>query len=466
MLRSSLYKKFSVDKSDFSAQIYKKQRNLVVKLNRKNKKKYFEQINTLSTLNTSLWKLTKPFFSDKSTNSNERITLAENGNIISDSSLLTNIFNKYFINVALPSSMADHIKWSFSPCTSDPVESAIKKYVDHPSIRNIKNKFKMNAHNFKFHCISPDDITKIIGSVNEKKKTSGEIPTFMLTSYLIYFRDSLTDCINNSILDGTFPSFLKMADVLPCLKKNDPTDKANYRPISILPALSKVFEMIVYEQILLFMEPKFDKLLCDFRRGYSTQHTLIFLLNKWHECINNGGIVGILLMDLSKAYDFIPHDLLIAKLEAYGFSKESLKFLISYISGHTELCNFADDNTLYACDYSLEKVIFRLQKEATNTIAWFKFNSMVANPDKFQLLLVGLKNTKNQYLKISNITVFASDRVKLLGVTVDKNLNFGKHIKYLFSKANGSATLRCPRQQLASEHSVSGDSSSLPNKDR
>jgi ribonucleases P/MRP protein subunit RPP40 len=221
--------------------------------------------------------------------------------------------------------------------------------------------------------------------------------------------------------------------------------------------------------------------LCGFRRGYSTQHTLIFLLNKWHECINNGGIVGTLLMDLSKAYDFIPHDLLIAKLEAYGFSKESLKFLISYISGRkqrvrigssvsnwvdilsgvpqgsilgpilfnifindifffikdTELCNFADDNTLYACDYSLEKVIFRLQKEATNTIAWFKFNSMVANPDKFQLLLVGLKNTKNQYLKIGNITVFASDRVKLLGVTIDKNLNFGEHIKYLCSKANG-----------------------------
>ncbi|XP_047137455.1 uncharacterized protein LOC124813957 [Hydra vulgaris] len=110
--------------------------------------------------------------------------------------------------------------------------------------------------------------------------------------------DSLSDCINNSILDGTFPSFLKMADVLPCLKKNDPTDKANYRPISILPALSK-----------------------------------------WHEChllINNGSIVGTLLMDLSKAYDFIPHDLLIAKLEAYGFFKESLKVLISYISGRKQ----------------------------------------------------------------------------------------------------------------------------------
>ncbi|XP_047144598.1 uncharacterized protein LOC124818117 [Hydra vulgaris] len=127
-----------------------------------------------------------------------------------------------------------------------------------------------------------------------------------------------------------------MADVSPCLKKNDPTNKANHRLISILSVLAKVFEMIVYEQILLFMEPKFDKLLCGFRRGYSTQHTLIFLLNELHECINNGSIVGTLLMDLSKAYDFIPHDIVISKLEAYGFSNESLKFLISYISGRKQ----------------------------------------------------------------------------------------------------------------------------------
>ncbi|XP_065664693.1 uncharacterized protein LOC136086327 [Hydra vulgaris] len=344
-------------------------------------------------------------------------------------------------------------------------------------------EISLNSDLDKLRAKYPKNISLAFLNINSIRNKFSDIVTYINKTVDILIlgetKDSLTDCINNSILDGTFPSFLKIADVLPCLKKNDPTDKANYRRISILPALSKVFEMIVYEQILLFMEPKFDKLLCGFCRGYSTQHTLIFLLNKWHECINNGGIVGTLLMDLSKAYDFIPHDLLIAKLEAYGFSKESLKFFILYISGRkqrvrigpsvsnwvdilsgvpqgsilgpilfnifindiffffkdTELCNFADDNTLYACDYSLEKVIFRLQKEATNTIAWFKFNSMVANPDKFQLLLVGLKNTKNQYLK--NTTVFASDRVKLLGVTIDKNLNFGEHIKYLCSKANG-----------------------------
>nr|XP_012560349.1 uncharacterized protein LOC105846301 [Hydra vulgaris] len=119
-----------------------------------------------------------------------------------------------------------------------------------------------------------------------------------------------------------------MVDVIPCFKKNDPTDKCNFCPISILPVFSKVFEIVIYEQIRVFIEPSFNKLLCGFWRGYSAQHALFNLVNKWQECLDKGGIVGAMLMDLSKAYDLIPHDLLIAKLEGYGFSYDILKLLL------------------------------------------------------------------------------------------------------------------------------------------
>ena len=144
-------------------------------------------------------------------------------------------------------------------------------------------------------------------------------------------------------------------------------------------------------------------------------------------------------MDLSKANDCIPHDLLIAKLESYGFSIPSLKLIYSYLTNRkqrvklgstfsrwleiifgvpqgsilgpllfntfindlfnfiteTEIWNFADDNTLYTCDTSLKNVLDSLNKKAQNAVNWFQNFSMVANPAKFQLLFIGLNNINN-----------------------------------------------------------------------
>ncbi|XP_065663038.1 uncharacterized protein LOC136085642 [Hydra vulgaris] len=151
----------------------------------------------------------------------------------------------------------------------------------------MKKKFSTRTHSFQFHQITPDDTTKIMLNYVIKK-------TSMLKSYIVHLRDSLTDCINNSIDDCKFSSFLKMADVIPCIKKNDPTDKSNYYPISILPAFTKVFETILYEQILIFIERRFDKLLCGFRRGYSTQHAFF--------CYLISGIIVLIMKVLLDQY--------------------------------------------------------------------------------------------------------------------------------------------------------------------
>ena len=97
-------------------------------------------------------------------------------------------------------------------------------------------------------------------------------------------------------------------------KKGDATGIKNYRPISYLPAVSKVFEKIIALQLNSFFESRFSPLLCGFRKGHSTQHVLLLRLTKQFGQIGNSGHS----MDLSKAYDCIPHDLLIAKLAAYG----------------------------------------------------------------------------------------------------------------------------------------------------
>jgi hypothetical protein len=112
-------------------------------------------------VSTSLWKLCKPFFSNKSGNSNERITLVEGGEIISDNCLLSCVFNKFFINVAA-SSKTDN----FSCSSMVDTELLIAKFENHPSVKNIKDNYPWSGECFKFYPISTDDVSKIIGSMN------------------------------------------------------------------------------------------------------------------------------------------------------------------------------------------------------------------------------------------------------------------------------------------------------------
>ena len=144
--------------------------------------------------------------------------------------------------------------------------------------------------------------------------------------------DDLNQCIGHAL----FPNNQKEADITPVHKKDDRTDKTNYRPVSILPAISKIFERILLYQIDKYMDKKLSKHLCGFRKGYSAQHSLLVMLEKWRATIDKGGSCGVLLTDLSKAFDCIAHDLLIAKMAAYGFDHNAIKLIHSYLSNRRQ----------------------------------------------------------------------------------------------------------------------------------
>ena len=110
----------------------------------------------------------------------------------------------------------------------------------------------------------------------------------------------------------------------------------NYRPISILSALSIIFERIISEQINKFMAGMLSPLLPGFQQGYSTQHALFRVVGKWKKHLDMMGIVGTIVINLLKAYDCIPHDLLKAKLEAYGFNRKALRLIYSYLSNRIQ----------------------------------------------------------------------------------------------------------------------------------
>ena len=99
----------------------------------------------------------------------------------------------------------------------------------------------------------------------------------------------------------------------------------------MLPAVSKIFERLLQKQIISHIEEHLSLSLCDYRKGFNTQHVLIALIEKWKITLDKNGYAGAVLMNLSKAFDTLNHDLLLAKLNAYGFSKDSLTLIRSYL---------------------------------------------------------------------------------------------------------------------------------------
>ena len=153
----------------------------------------------------------------------------------------------------------------------------------------------------------------------------------------LFFAKYTCDDINTSIRSSKFHNELKEADIVPVHKKKSKLSKENYRPISILPNISKVYERCLHDQMSKFFDNIFSKYQCSFRKGYSAQHCLLVMTEKWKKVVDNGGAFGALLTDLSKAFDCIPHDLIIAKLEAYGFQIDALRLVHDYLSNRKQL---------------------------------------------------------------------------------------------------------------------------------
>ena len=157
------------------------------------------------------------------------------------------------------------------------------------------------------------------------------------------FADFIVGSLKGTINTSIFSSCLKLADITPLHKKGRKDNKENHRPVSILPTLSKIFEKILFEQMSVFFENFLSSQQWGFRKGYSTQHCLLNLLEKWKNCVDKGKVFGALLTDLSKAFDCLDHELLIAKLNAYGFNLPALRLIHDYLSNRKQRTKI-DDN--------------------------------------------------------------------------------------------------------------------------
>ena len=214
---------------------------------------------------------------------------------------------------------------------SDPIINAIKTFEKHPSILKIQEV--SYGCRFSFENVSLEDVKKVTRELDISKASQLlDIPTKIIKQNADIFSEFFCVNINHSVSNSSFPDQLKWADVKQVFKKNSRTVKENCRPVSVLPNISKIYVRCLYTQLYDYLDVIFSRNQCGSRKGFSVVNCLLPMIKKWRESLDEGGACGALLTDLSKAFDCLPHELIIAKLHAYGVDMPSLKLINSYLS--------------------------------------------------------------------------------------------------------------------------------------
>ena len=464
MVRSQLKRQFNNNKSKGNPKKCKQQRNYCLKLLGKKKKEYFQNmdVNKVND-NKMFWKTVKPRFSNKCKTANT-IILTEGDMIIKNDKLIADTFSNYFADITKTLKLKKHPNFD-----GQSLFSITDYFKNNESVIKIKEKYNTQENSFSFTLFSKEDILKAIKSLSSNKASLIEdIPIKILKNSIHIYSEKLTNIFNECLINGKFPDTLKRADVTPIFKKGNDNEKENYRPVSMLSTFSKVFEKLLFEQINDHMQSKFSKHLTGFRKNHSTQNALLVMIEKWKTILNKKLKVGALFMDLSKAFDTLDHSLLLAKLSAYGFDNNSLSFVRSYLtnriqrckienhfsnwreittgvpqgsilgpllfnifindiflvveSSNVSVCNYADDNTLFAFGKTFDEVTKKLQNDFLILDEWFFNNFLVVNSDKCHFMALGTPNTLPNF-KCKNITIKNSASEKLLGVIIDNILD-------------------------------------------
>ena len=475
MDRNRLFRKYKSHRNNKNREKYRIQQNLVTSLRKEAIKDYFKTNCTGASRNPNFWKTVKPFLTNKGNTQGNSIMISKDDKILTDPQVVSNEMNDYYINIASEIGGQANVTQGDQESNRDFVQKCIMHYDSHTSIVNIKSK--MTKKDFTFVHIDNKTVDKIISSLDCTKATGyDKIPAKLLKPAAKHLSDCVTSIYNQCIDTCSFPQNAKLADVVPLYKKGDNLIAKNYRPVSILPSVSKILEKVILHQLKPFLDTVLDPRVCAYRTGYSCQYALLRLVEDWKSAIEDKRHVASMLMDLSKAFDCLPHQLLIAKLNAYGLSIDGCTLIWSYLKDrlqrvridgfysewqkllkgvpqgsvvgpvlfnafvndifaaleNSHLTNYADDNTISVITNSKTLTLQTLKSESEVAVAWFQENMMEANPSKFQALV--LQNTGTPFT-IGEITIKSEKHVTLLGVNLDNELNFSEHIKTLCRKA-------------------------------
>ena len=267
---------------------------------------------------STLWKNIKSWLSWN--NSGPPSKLFHNGQFVNSPAGLASTMNNFFIDKVTQ------------------LRQTIPR-VDRDPLAKLRETLRDRQCSFKFRPVTPDQVMKIISKLKNSKSTGVDyIDTKTIKLVASEILPAITHIINISINQGTFPMIWKQAKVIPLLKKGDSLSPKNYRPVALLPIFSKILEKAVFIQIVEYLDH--NKLLHPnhhgSRSGHNTATALIQMYDQWIEEVDEGKMVGVMMVDLSAAFDMVDHPLLLGKLRLLGLEEDVIQWFDSYLSGRTQ----------------------------------------------------------------------------------------------------------------------------------
>ena len=377
-----------------------------------------------------------------------------------------------------PSDIANHLNTYFTHIGQNTADSIPDTNIDHRSFLPATN-----PPPFNFHSISSTEIDSIIRSLRSKHSTGQDnISTTLIKALRQELTEPITLIANQMLNTAIFPSRLKTAKVKPLHKKGNKQNMNNYRPISLLPSISKILEKVILQQLSqhfttnhLFFDNQYG-----FRKNRSTEHALIELTDRILTNMDNNITPTTIFLDLSKAFDSLNHDILIQKLSHYGLQNKSLDLCTNYLRNrqqYTQLqdtksetqninigvpqgsilgpfffliyvndlpnsskllnfINYADDTTLLSTINPTTNNITTLNQELNNVYTWLCTNKLSLNISKTRTITFHTSHRQLTLpvLHINNIQVQNTDTFNFLGITLDKHMNWKAHTNKISSK--------------------------------
>ena len=353
----------------------------------------------------------------------------------------------------------------------------------------------MKDTSFHLKKVEPSRALKLLNGVNARKATGiDKISNKILKIAAPIIYGSLTDIFNLSIASNVFPSDWKVAKISPVFKSGNKSEANNYRPISVLPTIARVFEKLVFEQLYsYFSENKFLYAhQSGFRALHSTVTALLDMTNEWCCNIDKGMVSGVLFLDLKKAFDTVDHEILLKKLRWYGVETPAVSWFRSYLANRKQVCYvngvmsaadfvtcgvpqgsilgpllfliyvndipkslnygearlFADDTNLTFSGCRLPSLQDKMTKDLKGIASWLSINKLTLNVLKTDFMVIGSRQRVASLEGEINLSLFHTElervqSVKCLpvGVNIDEYLTWDNHILSIRQKVTRNLSI-------------------------